>query len=45
MAAIRSEAQPLPQAPPELKPPSPLLASACLLAGIGKISLILHLAF
>ena len=43
MKEIRNASQPIPHPKPEH--PSWLLASTCLIAGIGKISLIFHFAF
>lgn len=49
MQTLHEETQPLVNqnatVPPRPKPPAWLLSSGCLLIGIGKISLILHLAF
>ena len=43
MKEIRNASQPIPH--PEPEHPSWLLASTCLIAGIGKLSLIVHFAF
>lgn len=45
MNSIEPKADPVPQKPSFLNPPPWLLAVGCFLAGLGKISLVLHLAF
>jgi len=45
MREIQRASQPIPCPSPRPEQPSWLLASACLIAGIGKLSLILRLAF
>ena len=43
MKEILNASQPIPHPKPE--PPSWLLTSTCLIAGIGKLSLVFHFAF
>ena len=43
MKEIQNASQPLP--PPKPEHPSWLLSSTCLIAGIGKLSLIIHFVF
>ncbi|MCH1510054.1 MAG: hypothetical protein L7T84_12670 [Akkermansiaceae bacterium] len=45
MRQIQSDARPLPKTTSQSNRPSWLIASACLLAGVGKLGLIIHLAF
>ncbi|MFN0125289.1 MAG: hypothetical protein ACKV19_01225 [Verrucomicrobiales bacterium] len=45
MKEIRRESNTVPQSSPIAEHPSWLLASTCLVAGIGKLSLIVRLAF
>ncbi|MES2466283.1 MAG: hypothetical protein V4675_03185 [Verrucomicrobiota bacterium] len=45
MKEIQNASHPIPHSSPRPEQPSWLLASACLIAGIGKLSLILRLAF
>jgi hypothetical protein len=45
MQAIQEETQPVPRAALLTPSPSWLVASGCLLAGVGKFSLVFHLAF
>lgn len=45
MKEIQTASQPVPHPSSKPEKPSWLLASACLLAGIGKLGLILRLAF
>lgn len=45
MGEIQKASQPILPPLPGAKRPSRLLAAACLAAGIGKLSLIVHLAF
>ena len=45
MGEIQKASRPIPPPLPGERPPSRLLAAACLAAGIGKLSLIVHLAF
>lgn len=45
MGAIQDKNQPMLQVAPKSKSPSWLVASGCLFAGVGKLSLIFYLAF
>jgi hypothetical protein len=45
MKEIQNAARPTPHPSPRPEQPSWLLASACLIAGLGKLGLILRLAF
>ena len=45
MGEIQKASRPIVHPLPEAKRPSRLLAAACLAAGIGKLSLIVHLVF
>ena len=45
MEAIHDKPEPVPQIAPKSPAPSWLVAFGCLLAGVGKLSLVVHLAF
>ena len=45
MREIQNEARPLLNSTSQTKQPTWLIASACLIVGVGKLGLIIHLAF